>query len=37
VHTTDQDHIPSEDEEASRAGEIPRQMSDAVRLGEEAS
>jgi pyruvate dehydrogenase E1 component alpha subunit len=37
VHTTDQDHIPSHDEEVSQAGEIPRQMSDAVRLGEEAS
>ena len=37
VHTTDQDHIPSQDKEVSQAGEIPRQMSDAVRLGEEAS
>jgi len=37
VHTTDQDHMPAQDEEASQAGEIPRQMSDAVRLGEEAS
>src|SRR5256886_8310384 len=37
LHTTDQDHIPSQEEEASQAGEIPRQMTDAVRLGEEAS